>query len=169
MAKETLQYDCITNDNLQEALSESRDPSISDEFKESMESLEIVKTDDNPMSYSNESTKNPQNMEINQLDHRPNPTVKRKQTKKVTWNKKLIRTKIISPRITKNENQHVPTLFQRTPTNSFSVDFDEQSQMSQLPNALPIAAKQPSTVFKKKCQTFKMKNKNSTLVLSLKS
>jgi hypothetical protein len=53
MANETLKYDnTITVDNLQEPLSQSTDPSISDEFKESMESLESVKTDDNPMSHS---------------------------------------------------------------------------------------------------------------------
>jgi len=100
---------------------------------------------------------------------------KKSQIKRVTWNKNLIDVKFISPRVSRKLPQFGPmnnsTKLMRRCSNS-TEDVQTScipNQNYQVPQAITISAIEPSVSFKEKCQKFKLKNKDSSLVLSLKS
>merc|ERR1712038_897716 len=100
---------------------------------------------------------------------------KKSQIKRVTWNKNLIDVKFISPRITRKRPQFMPVnnsikLMQKCSNSSQCVQSSSiTNQDVQIPQAIAISRKDPSISFKEKCQKFKLKNKDSGLVLALNS
>jgi hypothetical protein len=101
---------------------------------------------------------------------------KKSQIKRVTWNKNLIDVKFISPRISRKRPQFMPVnnsvkLMQKCSNSAHCVQSCSiiTNRDVQIPQASTISRKEPSISFKEKCQKFKLKNKDSGLVLSLNS
>jgi hypothetical protein len=149
-----------------------------------IETSENIDTD-NRLLKSNKSIEGQTQNDTSLLNQWQQKSKKRKQIKRVTWNKNLTDIKLISPRVN-NNNQQTPTNNPSINSQNFRPGFGFESnirfrtseevqtggistQEYQVPEPLAISDNQPSTSFKNKCQMFKMKNKDSSLVLSFKS
>merc|ERR1712080_9801 len=102
---------------------------------------------------------------------------KKSQKKRVSWNKNLIDVQFISPRVKRKLPQYGPMHMNNSTKlmRRCSISTEEvqssciPSQNYQVPQAITISSIEPSVSFKEKCQKFKLKNKDSSLVLSLQS